>query len=388
MPVPSGVTKADDRTGNSNKVNSANWQEEVMLQKKLTSLNRTEKSVVHKIVMDQKVLYKQFQTKLLRSRIFYARLMGDKETEQELRNKTSHGLNTDSHSPDDQCAFLKKLEHRPFSTGNGNNNMLPPSKFTRHTFKTRENHNEGIGRIRSKSVCETLSNSPVFPNTLDNTTTAPVASNNRPASSTGICLENEYSVMSNGKTTKILQNVDKKTNDGIYLEHQRPRMKSRLSFGDLRPHTCAVPFRERSDRSPRRSSTGMATGRRRFVDDEKVTNKNTKVHRMETKLTIEKSMDYSSRVNTFIKSLDPLANGVSDEVSDYYLRRLEGSVENRANRKNVFIPGTPDDEYRRLLGKADVRSLTLGKLNLNFEDADDEDSVLTRTYTTSNDLAT
>lgn len=87
--------KTGENAEKSPSVHYANWKETILLKKQMHVLERSEKNVIHRIKIDQKVLFKRFQDKLYRSKLCEARMHGNKEIERELRAKNLHGLNTD-----------------------------------------------------------------------------------------------------------------------------------------------------------------------------------------------------------------------------------------------------------------------------------------------------
>ncbi|KAH3847967.1 uncharacterized protein LOC127873763 [Dreissena polymorpha] len=110
----SSSAKSGDVAERSPAVISANLKEDMLLQKKMVVLNRSERSVVHQIKVDQKVLYKRFQARLVRSKLAHARLLGQRELERELRARNLGGLNTNiAGTSEEEFLFLEKLEHRP-----------------------------------------------------------------------------------------------------------------------------------------------------------------------------------------------------------------------------------------------------------------------------------
>lgn len=114
MAFLSNIGKTGDVAERSPAVISANLKEDMLLQKKLVVLNRSERSVVHQLKVDQKVLYKRFQAKLIRSKLANARLMGQRDVMKELRASSLGGLNTDiAGNSEEDYTFLKMLKQRP-----------------------------------------------------------------------------------------------------------------------------------------------------------------------------------------------------------------------------------------------------------------------------------
>lgn len=103
--------KTGENAEKSPSVHYANWKETILLKKQMHVLERSEKNVIHRIKIDQKVLFKRFQDKLYRSKLCEARMHGNKEIERELRAKNLHGLNTDFGSVEKDYEFLTKLQN-------------------------------------------------------------------------------------------------------------------------------------------------------------------------------------------------------------------------------------------------------------------------------------
>lgn len=79
----------------SPKVLSSNWKEEVLLDRDMRILQRSEHAIISKITMEQKIMNKRFQKKIHRAKLMAARMSGDKVLESQLRARTISGLNTD-----------------------------------------------------------------------------------------------------------------------------------------------------------------------------------------------------------------------------------------------------------------------------------------------------
>ena len=139
MAFLSNIGKSGDVAERSPAVISANLKEDMLLHKKMVVLNRSEHSMVHQIQVDQKVLYKRFQAKLIRSRLANARLLGQRELQRELRAKNLGGLNTDIVGQcDEDYGFLKLLEKRPCTANSLSPSVKePPKSATPHRTNTR-----------------------------------------------------------------------------------------------------------------------------------------------------------------------------------------------------------------------------------------------------------
>lgn len=78
----------------SPKVCSTNWREDVILKKNLQVLDRSQRAVVNRIMVDQKILKRRFQIKVNRSKMSYARATSNVEMQKKLRDETTFVLNT------------------------------------------------------------------------------------------------------------------------------------------------------------------------------------------------------------------------------------------------------------------------------------------------------
>lgn len=84
----------------SHSVYSANWKLDAMLDKELNMLDVSKHRVEHRIAMDQVVAQKRFQTKLHHSKVFHARMKGDREMLKKLITKDNYNFNTNTSSVD------------------------------------------------------------------------------------------------------------------------------------------------------------------------------------------------------------------------------------------------------------------------------------------------
>lgn len=138
MAFLSNIGKTGDVAERSPAVISANLKEDMLLQKKLVVLNRSERSVVHQLKVDQKVLYKRFQAKLIRSKLASARLMGQRDVMRELRASSLGGLNTDiAGNSEEDYTFLKMLEQRPCTATSMSPRLTEPMSKLKSAGKKR-----------------------------------------------------------------------------------------------------------------------------------------------------------------------------------------------------------------------------------------------------------
>ncbi|XP_041462062.1 uncharacterized protein LOC121413341 [Lytechinus variegatus] len=84
----------------SHSVYSANWKLDAMLDKELNMLDTSKHRVEHRISMDQVVAQKRFQVKLHHSKVFHARMRGDREMLKKLITKDNYDFNTNTTSVD------------------------------------------------------------------------------------------------------------------------------------------------------------------------------------------------------------------------------------------------------------------------------------------------
>nr|XP_054755297.1 clumping factor A-like [Lytechinus pictus] len=84
----------------SHSVYSANWKLDAMLDKELNMLDTSKHRVEHRISMDQVVAQKRFQVKLHHSKVFHARVRGDREMLKKLITKDNYDFNTNTTSVD------------------------------------------------------------------------------------------------------------------------------------------------------------------------------------------------------------------------------------------------------------------------------------------------
>ncbi|KAL8581009.1 hypothetical protein ACOMHN_048043 [Nucella lapillus] len=106
-------SRASDAAERSPSVYFANLKADMLLQKQRQVIKRAENSLVHRIIIDQKILFRQFQAKLRRSKLARARLWGDKDAERQLRARDLHVMNTNCGQDQYDLEFLKKLQKRP-----------------------------------------------------------------------------------------------------------------------------------------------------------------------------------------------------------------------------------------------------------------------------------
>ncbi|XP_072037543.1 uncharacterized protein [Amphiura filiformis] len=97
----------------SQSVYSANWKLDAVLQRELQMLDVSEKRVTHRISLNQRVVNLRFQQKLHRSKIFHARMTGNKEMLRQLITHDNYNFSL-SRSDSDTLppAYLRNLQSR------------------------------------------------------------------------------------------------------------------------------------------------------------------------------------------------------------------------------------------------------------------------------------
>ena len=87
------------------------WQHDLSLKRQSMMLANTHRSLTYRLTTGQKMVYKTFQKNMHQHDIAYARLMGEKDLEQELRKKSSSGYrsNTNFSEDYDDDGLLKRI---------------------------------------------------------------------------------------------------------------------------------------------------------------------------------------------------------------------------------------------------------------------------------------
>ncbi|KAL4229899.1 hypothetical protein ACF0H5_010290 [Mactra antiquata] len=411
------ISKSGDVAERSPAVISANLKEDMLLQKKLVVLNRSEQSIVHQIKVDQKVMYRRFQAKLSCSKLAYARLMGQRQLQRQLREKNIGRLNTDIvGNTDEDFAFLDKLEQRPCTADSFSPRLPDLAKTPKKTKRKASQQNESlekkineslpevnIGRsssARARFVGEEKENEKVDK-------VEPVVKSNivrraaRPATTLGTRVDEEYLRNQQAKEkleaeTNEQQDVEKRVefkepSEG-HSEHtaaeshedgnennknqencdtdeknDKPNVAflEHLDAEEVRPNTvgnfpcadpeCPTPL---SPSSPRQLSRRASRVSDFFHAEEKV-------DPIILRLKAAKSVDFTEEVSKFCAELEELKGARNGPNVDYYASRLAASMR-ESNTPLCEVPGTPDDENTRCVGNLFVRSLTVPELNWNF----------------------
>ncbi|OWF44275.1 hypothetical protein KP79_PYT13184 [Mizuhopecten yessoensis] len=364
-------------------VHYANWKEDMLLLKRLHVLNRSERNVVHRIKIDQKVLFKRFQGKLHRSQLTKARLMGDKDLERELRASKFHGLNVDIVNTEKDFEFLDQLKMRSKSTKNSSrqNSVSPKSAISKksaekemdtiiqNVFKVQSISN--TPRVRSKSFSEGVTRDATITKSGQNNRKSPLPTFSlRPATSGGerydgveVVLPDIFLKSIKGKQKKSKTKQSNKTNNQLQVNFENDRAKT------CSPHLLGNggSIISKSPSLSRRQS--VATSQDKGSRRASMFSKEEKVDVVQLLLDRIKTEDYSSKVKEFCDSLDDQCVD-GGEQADYYNLRMKGTKKESKLYKPLSVPGTPEVEYKRHVGNVNVLSLTVKPLNFDFSRRD------------------
>lgn len=355
MVVTSG--KVGEAAERSLSVHYANYKEDIVLKKNLDILNRTEKNIVHRVKIDQKITYKRFQEKLHRSKLAYARMYGDKEKERELRAKNLRSLNINIGDSEEDYEFLKKIQQQPEEAKLQKNRKV---KINVDAVSDDVFVKEHAPRLRSRSFSEgNAITIPVTVNAQDIAKRPSSAKYGRNEESTTCFPVTTYSTNTDKNGQENNRYV---SNDSSLLKvpsiDTRPRTCSPKLPGSRSRRNSTIP-KNNGDKSPRRSTN-------LFENEERT-------DYVEMRLNELKSMDYASRIEHFCESLTDHKSESNGGI-DYYTMRLEAS-NSKVNLKED-IPGTPDEQYQKHYGNLSVKSLTMKKINFDFSRSDTNQSHL------------
>ncbi|XP_046573500.1 uncharacterized protein LOC124281610 [Haliotis rubra] len=389
-PPQEASNRAPENSERSPNVQSANWKEHMLLQKKLHILNRSEKGLVHRIAIDQKVMFRRFQMKLHRSKLGYAQMMEDKARVRELRALHLHGLNTNCGESEGDYEFLKKLEYRPCSVDEPRTTRSHPLSKKATSDRDIEEIIQQVMKEQSSQQIRSQSASGRFvPIRGDNSRphsgrirTPPTSLPLRPATAAGTQVEKEFLILPsvNGETVdekintfvaNISIETKNTTSENPVLEFpskSAERRPSRVSFAQNIPRIVSGTFPE-STGSSRRESLTTSEGRssrrsRRGSMFEEVK----KTNFQEIFLDEARSVDLSPKVKEFCDSTEAFENTYLDKSFDYYAHKMQVNVEQSTKDEPPSLPGTPDLENDKFIGNTKVKSLTMPLLNLNFEE--------------------
>ncbi|XP_061164802.1 uncharacterized protein LOC133173783 [Saccostrea echinata] len=365
--------KAGDNAEKSPSVHYANWKEDILLKKQLHVLERSEKNVIHRIKIDQKVLFKRFQDKLYRSKLCEARLHGNKETERELRAKQLHGLNTDFGSAEKDYEFLTKLQNNRKRKDKKQNRQKKPPAIKVTTSKVGKNgliddvflEEKGLRR-RSNSITEGMTSRST--GITPESSLPPPKPLERPSTTGSQPLPRQIEV-----GVKTLP-VQKYIHMNISTKGKSPENKQmhahldELPKSKTRPHTCrpSLLLQVTQDAPETQRMSETENHRKKsssFFEDEK------KVDIIDLQLKAIKSLNYDDKIKEFV---DALSDFVVDDIEDrdYYTLRLRAAMKEMSENRYDTVPGTPEDEYNRHVGNLELKSLTFKNINLDFSSRD------------------
>ncbi|XP_048773151.2 uncharacterized protein LOC125678619 [Ostrea edulis] len=357
--------KMGENAEKSPSVHYANWKEDILLKKQLHVLERSEKNVIHRIKIDQKVLFKRFQDKLYRSKLCEARMHGNKDTEMELRARNLHGLNTDFGSAEKDYEFLTKLQN---NRKQRNTKKKPPrikvspivkqNKFDDDVFVETNDP-----RRRSNSITEGMTS-----RSMGALSSHPLLSVVERPSTTGSHPQQhaiEVSVKTLQGKKDIHMNISAKGNRS---DSEKKQLSELSKSKKARPQTCMPSLllqvtKEAHETGRKSEQENHRKKSSSFFEDEK------KIDIVELHLSQIKSLNYDEKIQEFADTLNDLVvNDIEDR--DYYTLRLQAAMKEISNMNYDPVPGTPEDEYNRHVGNLELKSLTFKNLNLDFSSRD------------------
>ncbi|XP_041359692.1 uncharacterized protein LOC121376003 [Gigantopelta aegis] len=366
-------------------VYSANWKEDMLLGRQLQVLDRAQRRFVHRITIEQKVLYKRFQTKLHRSKLAYAQMWGNKDRVRALREKHMHGLNTNCYDNEEDLEFLKRLHQRPCvrsGTTRTRQGRQPEDLTNRDMDLLIRAVLDEQGAALKTSGSMKL---PARPRSRPASARLDAKKHftTRPATATGTRVDEEYLVLPSidGETTddKIhsyvesisFENDRRKTPDS---HHASVEDRSRVSFVQTRPLTASVvrltPDKEsRNERvkSAHAQPSFRRGGNRAQLRRGSLFGEQIKPNLVEQYLSEVKYKNYESRVKEFCESLAPFESKDLNLVADYYASKFSTTAYSNLKDHIATVPGTPREEHEKYIGNTSVKSLTMQLLNLEFD---------------------
>ncbi len=134
----------------SQAVYSANWKLDAVLQRELQMLDTSEKRVTHRISLDQRVVNMRFQQKLHRSKIFHARMTGNKEMLRDLLKHDNYNFKLSRNDPETlPPAYLRNLQSRARSAPPTREKKSSPTRDERSRPKTSSKIKPKSAKIRT-----------------------------------------------------------------------------------------------------------------------------------------------------------------------------------------------------------------------------------------------
>lgn len=359
-----------------------NVKENMVLERNLRGLDIAERTVVNRISSNQKVTYRRFQAKLQRTELMSAKLRGDTEKVNALKQHKSKYSST---LLDDE--EVNEVLKRIWRNGSGrlrrrsataSDDRRVKSAVTIRTLQPAEEEvpeklkprpHTAIGNpIRpppSPAVGQTQSLGLKVP---QRTITVKKASQDLPVI---IAAGGQPQFLTTGPTDE--DDVDA-FSLAITENHNRPSVHH-LSVKN--PHDSG---RRSSALSSARSNNSAADFLNPVDSWDQVRLDMLHQHRQQVQ-----SANYSSRIRLFCKSLGPFTNDKERFIEDYYYTRLKKQStellynnfvqsEDNSSVSDVNEPGTQrqsvvsDADIRRYTGNPHVRNLTMKRLNFDFPD--------------------
>ena len=303
-------------------------------------------------------LFRQFQSRLVRSKLAMARIMGNKGLEKELRSKSLGGLHTDVVAEEDY-GFLTKLEHRPCTA----NQYIPQNREISHGQENlnakRQTSKETNASFPDKSV-----NEHVRPRNLlrASTTLGATTLGSKKTLDTKTppqALQKMYTDIDKPPKRNIMKKLGADNEEVLILE---TNANSEKGMQKQRPKTVTI-VTESPEVSPLpspRQYSRRASKAADFFEEDK------KIDMVELRLKAARSLDYTDRVQQFCEELEEMGSG--EPHVDYYSLRLQASLGQEPAKRDLCLRGSSEDEDNREVGNVHVRSLTLPKLDLKFND--------------------
>ena len=300
------------------------------------------------------LLFRQFQSRLLRSKLAMARIMGNKALEKELRSKNLGGLHTDVVAEEDY-AFLAKLEHRPCTA----THYTPPYReISREREKRQVSREQEIETLPTSNHSQSSSSARLrsAPGHLLRSLTTiglPKEDHNKKIGESRtdaklVCSKRSsvQQTILKGSTkgqTKENKNTISYASDTIKTK-QRPKT---VTIVTRNPDTTPLP-------SPRQYSRRTSRAADFFEEDKKI-------DLVELRLKAARALDYTDKVQEFCGELEEMASG--QPQADWYSMRLHSQ---EPVKKDLGLSDIKEDGDSRDVGNLNVRSMTLPQLDLSF----------------------
>ncbi|KAL3878589.1 hypothetical protein ACJMK2_030925 [Sinanodonta woodiana] len=342
-------------------VYSANLKEDMLLRKKLQVLSRSERGVIHRIKVEQKVIFRRFQSKLFRSKLSYAKLLGNKDEERALRQKYIRGLNSSCLDSEEDYGFLEKLERRPCTATHWERKTMeqvPHSARIRAPILNSavEPIADYISKVDTAIVPRGRSYSIDYGKLEDTSQEAGSLfvshlEDIRPVTTTGISKRSS--------ANKLVQLQERGKSAGA--------TNAKLGIGILdtskKTHTAGEKHSSKDDSTDKHHRTSVSQQMQRRPSSFFEETKPIDIIALRLYETKVRSLNFADQVKKFCEDLEQLDTG-EKLVKDYYTIQIQSSLEKRRQGPLVLLPGTPEEEHRRAVGNTNVKSLTVPKLVL------------------------